>query len=250
MYFCYVDESGDCGYYNAQRPEQSGSKHFIITGIIVAENRWKLTLDSLKAFRKRIAREAYLPYHVEFHCAELIDPHKVKAFTQINVAERWMLVRSYAEVIGKNDSVSIISVVINKEESLLEPYQYLTAAIGELYKAFDDFLKTKEQNGLIFFDRANEKHINTYVRRLLGTGASGEPVPDIRISRIIEDPVFRVSTDSMFIQAADVVAYSLKEFAFPKGARKKFNADNIFSTMLSGRCLKTSAGNEMGIIYI
>lgn len=250
MYFCYVDESGDCGAFNAQRPEKSGSKYFIIAGIVVAANRWKMVLDNFKLFRKHIAKSAYLPYHIEFHCAELIDPHKIKECTQINVADRWMLVREYADVIGRNETLSLITVVVDKEQSALEPSQYLTAAIGALYRAFDEFLATRDQTGLLFFDRANEKHINTYVRRLLGTGATGEAETDIRITRVIEDPIFRVSCDSMFIQAADVVAYSLKEFAFPKGARKKFNADRIFTRSLKDRCFKSALSNEMGIVYL
>jgi len=250
MYFCYVDESGDCGKYDSQNEKKSGSKYFIITGIIVAANRWRISLETFKAFRKKIAREAYLPYHVEFHCAELIDPHKVKEYTQINVPDRWKLVSEYADVIGQNGALSIISVIIDKTKTALEPSEYLTTSITALYKSFDEFLKTKELNGILFFDRANEKHINTHVRKLLGTGASGEIVPDVRIGWVIEDPIFRVSTDSMFIQSADVVAYTLKEMAFPQGSRKKFHADRIFTNKLSNRCFKSKDSDELGIVYI
>ena len=72
MYFCYVDESGDCGSYDATKPEKTGSAFFILAAIIVAANKWKVSLGTLKAFRKKIAREGYLPYHIEFHCAEMM----------------------------------------------------------------------------------------------------------------------------------------------------------------------------------
>lgn len=121
MYFCYVDESGDCGMYDANKPKETGSAFFILAGIIVAANKWKITLGTLKAFRKKIAREGYLPYNVEFHCAEMIDPRKVKEFTSISVPERWRLMEEYAETIGQNTAFSILTVVIDKTKSKLNP---------------------------------------------------------------------------------------------------------------------------------
>jgi hypothetical protein len=250
MYFCYIDESGDCGLYDAAKPDKTGSKFFILAGIIVAANKWKISLGTMKAFRKKIAREGSLPYHVEFHCAEMIDPHKVKEFTQISVADRWKLMEEYAETLGQNTAFSLVTVVIDKAKSTLNPDEYLTASITKLYQAFDEFLKAKESNGILFFDRANEKHINTHVRKLLGTGASGETIPDVRIGWVIEDPIFRISSDSMFIQSADVVAYTLKEKEFPQASRQKHQAHKIFTRKLTSILFKSRVADEDGIIRV
>jgi hypothetical protein len=250
MYFCYVDESGDCGLHDIARPDKTGTRYFILAGIIVADNKWKISLETMKAFRKKIAREAYLPYHVEFHCAEMIDPRKIKEFTQISVEDRWKLIDQFAETLGHNSSFSIITVVIDKTKSVLHPSEYLTTAITHLYQSFDEFLKSKEANGIVFFDRANERHINTHVRKLLGTGASGENIPGVRIGWVLEDPIFRVSSDSMFIQSADVAAYTLKEKEFPQAARKKHQADRIFQRKLFPICFKSRISDENGIIRI
>ncbi len=250
MYFCYVDESGDCGAYDASKPDKTGSKFFILAGIIVAANKWKVSLETMKAFRKKIAREGSLPYHIEFHCAEMIDPHKVKEFTQISVPARWKLMEEYAEMLGDNTAFNLITVVIDKAKSTLQPAAYLTAAVTKLYQAYDEFLKTNETNGILFFDRANEKHINTHVRKLLGTGASGEKIPDIRIGWVLEDPIFRISSDSMFIQSADLVAYTLKEKEFPQASRQKHQAHKIFNRKLTSIVFKSIIADEDGIIRV
>jgi hypothetical protein len=39
----------------------------------------------------------------------------------------------------------------------------------------------------------------------LGTGSDLDAVPGIKVNHVIEDPIFRVSADSIFIQAADVL---------------------------------------------
>lgn len=248
MYFCYVDESGDCGKYDAENPQKTGTPYFILAGIVVAANKWKISLETLKAFRKKIAREAYLPYHVEFHCSEMIDPHKIKEFTSISVPDRWKLLEQYAETIGQNTAFALITVVINKANSALEPEEYLTTSVTKLYQAFDEFLKGNSSNGILFFDRANERQVNTHVRKLLGTGASGETIPGVRIGWVIEDPIFRISSDSMFIQSADVITYALKEKEFPQASRKKFFADRIFQKKLSPVCFKSKIADEDGII--
>jgi len=250
MYFCYVDESGDCGLHDITKPKFTGTQFFILAGIIVADNKWKISLETMKAFRKKIAREAYLPYHIEFHCAEMIDPHKIKEFTQISVEDRWKLIDQFAETIGQNSAFSLITVVIDKTKSKLKPSEYLTTAITKLYQSFDEFLKARESNGIVFFDRANEGHINTHVRKLLGTGASGENIPDVRIGWVLEDPIFRVSSDSMFIQSADVAAYALKEKEFPQAARKKRQADRIFQRKLYPVCFKSRISDDDGIIRV
>lgn len=250
MYFCYVDESGDCGAYDASRPDKTGSKYFILSALIVPVTKWKISLDTLKAFRKKIAREGFLKYDVEFHCAEMIDPHKVQVYQSISVPDRWRLIEEFAETIGQNAAFKVFGVVIDKSTSTLKPDEYLTVSITKLYQAFDEFLKGEQTNGIVFFDRASEKHINTHVRKLLGTGASGETITGVRIGWVLEDPIFRVSTESMFVQGADVIAYTLKEKEFPKSARKKFQADKIFSRKLSQILCKSIVADEDGIIRI
>src|SRR5262245_8449266 len=133
MYFCYVDESGDCGIYDPENPHKTGSPYFVVAGLIVHSNRWKQSLDIMKAYRKRIAAQAYLPYDVEFHCAEMIDPHKIKEYTQIKVHERWKLIEEFSETIGRNNSFSIVTTVLDKENSVLKPEEYLTESITKLY---------------------------------------------------------------------------------------------------------------------
>lgn len=250
MYFLYVDESGDCGAYDPRNPDRSGSSYFIVSGILFHVSKWKGILETLKAFRKKIAREGFLPYDVEFHCAEMISPHTVKAFTSISVKQRWDLIREFSGVIGTNSSIKIISVVIDKEKTKLQPNEYLKECVTHLYKAYDEFLKKENTNGIVFFDRASEKVVNTHVRKLLGTGATGTMEVRDRIEWVVEDPIFKVSKDSFFIQAADVVTYTLKEKIFPIAARRKLNADRIFDNKLSGISYRSTIANENGIIHL
>jgi len=84
----------------------------------------------------------------------------------------------------------------------------------------------------------------------MGTGATGQTIQGVKINAVLEDPFYRNSSDSFFIQATDMIAYTLKEQEFPTTARKKLNADRIFTNMLSGSCFKSSFSDKDGIIRI
>jgi len=249
MYFCYVDESGDAGRHDPANPEKTGSRYFILTGVIIAMNQWKMSLDIIKNFRKQLVKDALLNYDLEFHCSEIAD-QRAAGYTQLSQAQRWELIRRFAATIGGQLTCHIIAVVIDKTASSTDPSTYLTSSITAVYRAYDEFLQQQGTNGIVLFDRANEKHATTHVRRLMQTGDTGNYIEGIHIRRVIEDPIYRVSNVSMFIQAADAVAFTLKEKEFPISARKKFNADRIFANLLQERCLASSLAGEDGLIRL
>jgi hypothetical protein len=249
MYFCYADESGDTGQYDPSNPTKTGSPYYILTGIVLPAAKWNLLLNILKSFRKQIARDGFVKYDEEFHCSEMIDPHKIVAFKQISIKDRWQLIEDFAHIIGKND-FQIIAVVIDKYNSNLNSAEYHITSVTRLYQAFDELLKVQKENGIVLFDRTNEKTTTTHVRKLLGTGSSGLTIPNVRIAKIVEDPFFQESSESLFIQAADVVAYTLKEKEFPQAARRKFQAHRIFERKLQSICYVSMVSKEDGIIRL
>lgn len=172
MYFCYIDESGDTGYHDPQNPGKTGSPYYILAGVAVPTDKWSLSLNILKSFRKEIAKSGFIKYNVEFHCSEMIDPHKTVDFKQISIKDRWQLIEDFASLIGKND-FQVIAIVIHKKNSNLDPGEYHTTTVTKLYQAFDDLLKNYKVNGIVLFDRTNEKTTTTHVRKLLGTGSNG-----------------------------------------------------------------------------
>jgi hypothetical protein len=51
MNILYVDESGDPGI------SEYGSKHFILSGLIVSQDNWSVYLSRLKQLKKSIRKE-------------------------------------------------------------------------------------------------------------------------------------------------------------------------------------------------
>lgn len=68
MYLMYVDESGDTGL-----TPQSPTNHFVLSGIIVHESRWRDFINALIAFRKTLRSVYGLPVRAEIHASEYIN---------------------------------------------------------------------------------------------------------------------------------------------------------------------------------
>lgn len=54
----------------------------------------------------------------------------------------------------------------------------------------------------------------------------------------------------MFIQSADVTAYTFKEQEFPQPSRKKYDADLIFKRKLFKSCHHSPFSDDNGIIRV
>jgi hypothetical protein len=250
MYFCYADESGDAGKFDAANPEKTGSPYLIYTELIIRDVQWKQALNIQKKFRKQIAADGILEYDKEFHCAAMIDVHKNEAYASISVPERWRIIEEYSHTIGKEAGFHILAAVLDKRKTFLKQEDFMTSIITKLYQAFDHFLTPKKEHGIFLFDRANEKKISTHVRKLLGTGVSDQQSGVEKINWILEDPFYKVSHESMFIQSADVTCYTIKEKEFPQASRKKYDADLIFKRKLAANCYVSHVSGADGIIRL
>jgi hypothetical protein len=66
MYLMYVDESGDSGM------DKSPTRYFVLSGIVVHENRWHETLNRLVAFRQRMRTQFGLQMREEIHAGPML----------------------------------------------------------------------------------------------------------------------------------------------------------------------------------
>lgn len=62
----YVDESGDSGL------ENSPTRYFVLTGMVVHELRWHDTLSALIAFRRRMRAAFGLKLREEIHAGQML----------------------------------------------------------------------------------------------------------------------------------------------------------------------------------
>lgn len=120
-------------------------------------------------------------------------------------------------------------------------------------------LKAYKPRALIFADQGQEVEITKALRKM----SAFNPIPskfggwpgslktkNIPVQRVIEDPVFKPSHQSYFIQLADCVAFALlKREVAPTPLVSKYGIDQMFERNVAVACLRRAAPQDpLGIV--
>jgi hypothetical protein len=113
-------------------------------------------------------------------------------------------------------------------------------------------------NAVLMFDEGDARKITRLSRKLsvfnpikskYGAWQDGNAYKNVPLTRFLEDPVFRISRTSYFIQAADFCAYALFQKEKPTPSRVKFGLDKSFDSRLRKLCvLAANLEDKFGII--
>lgn len=231
MYFMYVDESGDSGLVNSPK------RHFILTGLVVHETRWRLCLDRLISFRRRIKSGFGLKLSEELHAYALVNsPGSLK---RIKRNDRLTIVRAFADELASINDFRVINVVVDKQ-SKAQDYDVFEKAWSALIQRFENTLNQgnfpapahSHEHGMILPDRTDDKKLTQLLRKMRHynpvPNSIGSGYRNLSITRITEDPIFKDSEHSYFIQSADMAAYLLQQNLEPSSYMRKKSGTNYF----------------------
>lgn len=222
MYLMYVDESGDRGLMMNGSP----TRFFALCGLVVHESKWRDYLDQLVEFR-RVMRTMYgLKMKEEIHGSEFIT-HPGQKILRITRPNRLAILRAFLNEMVKLRDVRVIPVLVDKQgkPATCDVFELAWTA---LIQRFENTLSHRNfpsrqsaDRGVIFADRTEKKKLTSLMRRM----RRYNPIPskaelgggwrDLPVEMVIEDPNFRDSIDSYYVQAADVAAYFLYQLANP-----------------------------------
>jgi hypothetical protein len=112
---------------------------------------------------------------------------------------------------------------------------------------------------VIIADEGREPDITRTLRKMsvfnpipsrFGSWEPGVASRNIATERIIEDPVFKPSHQSYFLQLADCVAYALLKREVPPSTNvKKYEIHKMFESALSGACFRPASPRDpLGIV--
>lgn len=110
--------------------------------------------------------------------------------------------------------------------------------------------------GIILPDNTNNRKLMSLLRKM----RRFNPIPhvptygsgfrNIIIGRIVEDPNFRESANSYFIQAADLLAYLIYQAHKPCSYMKKKNGHNYYRRLNPIFCRHASMSNPNGFVRL
>ena len=214
MYFAYFDESGDSGM-GAKSP----TKTFTLACILIHDKDWLNALDQTIAFRRFLRDQFRIPTRAELKASWLVHNTGDIKVAELTFGTRLAAYSAAMRFQRKAGLFKVFAIVVVKDRIKKRETDVRDTAWEYAIQRLERFGTTNKDNILLCPDEGHGDFLRRKVREMrrfsrvpsmFGTG----PL-DRRASNILEDPVERKSSDSYFIQLADLNAYASVKRVFP-----------------------------------
>jgi len=117
-------------------------------------------------------------------------------------------------------------------------------------------MKTKKSKAVLIWDSGKEGEYRRLARKMavynpiaskFGKWETGSRTKNIPLDHVIEDPIFKNSAESYFLQIVDFCAYALLRKESPLPAKTKYGLDTAFYLLRPICFLPASASDPEGI---
>lgn len=235
MWFAYIDESKEPG------------KFCNYTALITTGDLWADTFTKVKAFRQGLRDDhgIYLAY--ELHAWKFVPGRGRPSNRPILKPERAEIFNKVMNFVASSQRFVVVSSCSTNQ----------TFALERLLNRINTTASKKKQKALLFFDEGDEVDITKRLRRLRVYNpipsnrgvwqATGKASKNMPLECILEDPIFKDSKQSYFIQLADFCAYALLRSERPLASRSAYGIDKSYD-LLRPACRKfISPGDHRGL---
>ncbi len=218
VFIAYVDESGD----NGLQPNSSGV--FILSCVLTHESSWLQNLDSLISLRRYLKQRWNINPRKELKAQYFRWGHG--AFSGLNVAlhDRMNIYKDVMEYQANNTTLINFAACIDKPKINSTTHDIRYWAWMIILQRINRFCIDRAENRAIIFPDEGNFH---FARRLMRQmrrihtikGHYGGKL-NIPTQLIVEDPHCIKSSDSYFIQLADLNAYAARRSQYIEPTRK------------------------------
>ena len=211
MFLVYYDESGDDGF------PQTSSPLFVLTAVYQHHLVWKENYERIKAFKKQLAGDFPFPFHEELHAREFILNKNPYFNWNISDEDRAHIIDLYCQLCAQLN-LKIINLVIVKPRFQKAEVDILDTALTFSVQRIENDLAPEPHNRfMIITDWGRVGKMRKTTRRVQKINfipSKFGPTPRRQeIQKLIEDPLPKDSSESYFIQLADLVACIVSLYA-------------------------------------
>jgi hypothetical protein len=195
MFLIYIDESYD-------------ETHYGYSSIFIDAFKWNFYFNHLLDWRGEWFRNHQIPLDYELHATKFVGG---RGEFPVNRDKNFRSGLFY-EAIGRIERMQDILII-----NAITPNKYKHMILFEyLLNRINNTLTHKNAYGVLICDEGNENKLTALVRKMKkdnhipdNLSYYGHGSRNLPLERIIEDPLFKTSKSSYFIQLADFLAFSL-----------------------------------------
>jgi len=238
VYLVYIDESGD-------------SNLGIFSALAIPSDKWQNIFGIVKKFRKELNQNYGLYVTKELHAWKFVSGRGQIAPKLISKECRRLIFKSALNMVSTLPDVHLFNVVYCPEKILWGFERLLTR--------IDRTMKARKGIAIIICDEGKEQDLIRIRRKMgsynpilsqYGRWENGKSTKNITIDRIIEDPFFKKSEQSYFIQLVDFCAYSLLCKEVPGEFPNRNYLKDTFSILSKITVKEANKNDPHGIIRV
>lgn len=237
MRFIYVDESHDDQLY-------------VLVAMVLPANKWNQALDQVIRFRRELKRTDGIYVSTEFHAWKFVSGRGNIADRIVTKARRCEIFAETLKFMTTLPGVQLFSAAL--------PVKQADWVFERLINRINRALQDWQTYGILICDEGNEAKFTQLLRRMRRFNPipsrqgiwreTGQPTKNIPIDRLLEDPFFKRSDQSYFLQLVDFAAYALLRKERPLASKRKYGLDKAFANLKPILVLKANLDDPYGVI--
>lgn len=237
MHLIYVDDSRD-------------EKLCVFSALALPVDQWHEAFGRVRQFRRDLKRAYGIYMYKELHAWKFVSGRGQISDRIVTKSQRCAIFNQALEMVVGLPGARLFNAVFSHKEDE-RAFEWMLNRINRAFQAWGS-------HGVLVCDEGKEIAYTRLVRRMyvfnpipsqIGSWPdTGDPWKNIPLDRIVEDPFFKESSQSYFIQLVDFAAYALLRRERPIPSKTKYGLDQSFSILSPILVREARPGDPDGII--
>jgi hypothetical protein len=237
MHLIYVDDSGD-------------DQLSIFSALAVPIDQWRACFQAVRDFRRQLKATYGIFVYKELHAWEFVSGRGRISAQIVTKSQRCRIFRQALQLTASLPGAHLFNACFPKAAKV--------RAFERTVNCVNRTLESWASYAVLISDKGNEIAYTRLLRRMnvfnpipsaYGVWAdTGERFRNIPITRIIEDPFFKDSRQSYFLQLVDFAAYSLLRREHPLASKNKYGLNTAFPILQPILVIEANRRDPEGVI--
>ena len=238
MHLIYIDDSGDNNVYG-------------FSALAIPVERFRESLLAIKDFRRQLRDSDGIFINREFHAVDFVAGRGRIGSRVVTKWRRCRIFRDTICLVTRLPEARIFNAFGSRDQKL----QTLERLVNRMNRTMREW----HSRAVLFFDEGEERAYLKLIRRMgvynpirsqFGRWPEGNEYRNIPIEYVIEDPAFRRSKQSYFIQLADFCGYALLQRERPttNPRRARYALHEVFETLAPVCVTEAFRGDPFGVV--
>lgn len=237
MHLIYIDDSRD-------------EQWCVFSALAIPVDQWHEAFGQIREFRRELRRAYGIYVYKELHAWKFVSGRGNISDRVVTKGQRCGIFRDALRMGARLPGARLFNAVFPRKRDE-QAFEWLLNRINRT-------LKTWGSHGLLICDHGKDVAYTRLVRRMYVYNPipsqldrwreSGKSWENIPLDRIVEDPFFKDSAQSYFVQLVDFAAYALLRREHPIPSKSKYGLDKAFSELDSILVREARPRDPEGII--